>query len=144
MVQSRTARCAFQRTYLTARIAARGLNITYFIAHAPIPNGGHPSWRLASVVPAGSISHHRCARFRTQRLTPADLCRGSRVVPERPEAEAWKEKSLESLRVRLQSSRAALPASAVPQQSASPRRAPSSSSSAAGRRRSTLLWPTLG
>src|ERR1700692_3159881 len=60
--------------------------------------------------PAGSISHHRCARFRTQRLTPADLCRGSRVAPERPEAEAWKEKSWESLRVRLQSSRAALPA----------------------------------
>src|ERR1700730_18433330 len=28
--------------------------------------------------PAGSISHHRCARFRTQRLTPADPSRGSR------------------------------------------------------------------
>jgi NAD(P)-dependent dehydrogenase (short-subunit alcohol dehydrogenase family) len=26
---------------------------------------------------SGSISHHRCARFRTQRTTPADLCGGS-------------------------------------------------------------------
>src|SRR5690606_7700707 len=28
--------------------------------------------------PAGSISHHRCARFRTQHLTPADPFPGSR------------------------------------------------------------------
>src|ERR1700682_2044232 len=126
MVQSRTARCAFQSPYLTDGIAVRVFNITYFIERAPIPNGGHPSWRLASVVPAGSISHHRCARFRTQRLTPADLCRGSRGVPERKEAEAWKEKSWESLKVRLQSSRAALPASAVTRTSASSETAPSS------------------
>ena len=30
----------------------------------------------------GSFSHHRCALFRTQRLTPADLCRGSRGRPQ--------------------------------------------------------------
>src|ERR1700730_15515581 len=144
MVQSRTARCAFQSPYLTDGIEVRVFNITYLDERGPIPNGGHLIVAAGVSRPAGSISHHRCARFRTQRLTPADLCRGSRVVPERPEAEAWKEKSWESLRVRLQSSRAALPASAVPQQSASSRRAPSSSSSAAGKKRSTLLWPTLG
>jgi NAD(P)-dependent dehydrogenase (short-subunit alcohol dehydrogenase family) len=42
------------------------------------PNGA-PIVAAPSV--AGSISHHRCARFRTQRLTPADPSRGSRGRP---------------------------------------------------------------
>jgi len=50
MVQSRTARCAFQSPYLTDGIAVRVFNITYFDERSPIPNGTHPSWRLASVV----------------------------------------------------------------------------------------------
>src|SRR3979490_1276455 len=78
MVQSRTARCAFQSRYLTHRTAERAVIIAYADKHGPIPNGGHRSSRLASSRLAGSISHHRCARFCTQRLTPADPCRGSR------------------------------------------------------------------
>src|ERR1700733_11876164 len=38
--------------------------------------------RTADSRPTGSFSHHRCALFRTQRLTPADLCRGSRGRPQ--------------------------------------------------------------
>src|SRR3984893_16369580 len=97
MVQSRTARCAFQSPYLTDGIAVWVFNITYFDERGPIPNGGHPSSRLASVVPAGSILHHRCARFRTPRLIPADLCRGSRGRPRTIKGGAWKEEVMGKL-----------------------------------------------
>src|SRR5438477_13153113 len=50
MVQSRTARCAFQSPYLTHRTAVRAAYIAYADKRGPIPNGGHRSSRLASVV----------------------------------------------------------------------------------------------
>src|SRR6185437_1357976 len=50
MVQSRTARCAFQSPYLTHRTAVRAVIIAHTDRHYPIPNGGHQSSRLASVV----------------------------------------------------------------------------------------------
>src|ERR1700722_16074862 len=59
-------------------------------------------WRQC---PTGSISHHRCACFRTQRLPPADPSPGPRRTPRTTKNGASKEKSWESLRVRLQSSR---------------------------------------
>jgi NAD(P)-dependent dehydrogenase (short-subunit alcohol dehydrogenase family) len=37
--------------------------------------------------PAGSISHHRCAGFRTQRLTPADPFRDCRGLPDTTKGE---------------------------------------------------------
>src|ERR1700683_1007333 len=106
MVRFGTARCAFQSPYLTHRTPVWAVIVAYFDERGPIPNGRHRSTRLASGRPGGSILHHRCARFRTHRLPPADLRGGSRgASPERPKAEAWKEKSWESLTVRLQSSR---------------------------------------
>src|SRR5438105_3295338 len=50
MVQSRTARCAFQSPHLTHRTAVRAVTIAFADRHGPIPNGGHRSSRLASVV----------------------------------------------------------------------------------------------
>src|SRR4030088_3196392 len=50
MVQSRTAWCAFQSPHLTHRTAVRAVIIAYADKHGPIPNGGHRSSRLASVV----------------------------------------------------------------------------------------------
>jgi len=49
MVQSGTARCAFQSPYLTHRTAVRAVIIAYVDERGPIPNGGHRSSRLASV-----------------------------------------------------------------------------------------------
>src|SRR6266568_684773 len=52
--------------------------------HSPCRQARPNSERRTPIVaagvsrPAGSISHHRCARSRTQHLTPADPCRGSR------------------------------------------------------------------
>jgi len=50
MVQSRTVRCAFQSPYLTHRTAVRASIIAYIDERGLIPNGGHRSSRLASVV----------------------------------------------------------------------------------------------
>jgi hypothetical protein len=50
MVQSGTTRCAFQSQYLTHRTAVRAVIIAYADEIGPIPNGGHPSSRLVSVV----------------------------------------------------------------------------------------------
>src|SRR4029077_519788 len=91
MVRFGTARCAFQSPYLTHRTPAWPVIIAYFDEPGPIPTARQPIIAAGVGRSPGSISHHRCALFRTQRLTPADLCRGSRGVPERPEAEAWKE-----------------------------------------------------
>src|SRR6185312_2446878 len=57
------------------------------------PNSERRTLIIAAGVsrPAGSISYHRCARFRTQRLTPADYVEVLGGVPKRSEAEAWKE-----------------------------------------------------
>ncbi len=55
--------------------------------HSPCRQARPNSERRTPIVaagvsrPAGSISHHRCARFRTQRLTPADPFRGPRGPP---------------------------------------------------------------
>src|ERR1700704_3505688 len=63
-------------------------SISYVVArggpHSPCRQARPNSERRTPIVaagvsrPAGSISHHRCARFHTQRLTPADPSRGSR------------------------------------------------------------------
>jgi hypothetical protein len=50
MVQSGTARCAFQSPYLTHRTALPGVILAYVDERGPIPNGGHRSSRLASVI----------------------------------------------------------------------------------------------
>src|SRR5579872_5394860 len=81
MVRFGTARGAFQSPYPTHRTPHMGGYHSLFDERGPIPNGKHRSTRLASARPAGSIVHHRCARFRTQRLQRADLCGGSRGVP---------------------------------------------------------------
>src|SRR5258708_25722477 len=83
MVQSGTARCVFQSPCPTHRTASR-MWVARGGHHSPCrqarPNSERRTPIVAAAVsrPAGSISHHRCARFRTQRLTPADPCRGSR------------------------------------------------------------------
>src|SRR6267378_5395917 len=69
MVQSGTAGVRLPRPCPTHRTAsrmwvARAVIIADADEHGRIPNGG-----AAGVSrPAGSISHHRCARFGTQRL----------------------------------------------------------------------------
>src|SRR5258708_32736022 len=78
-------------------------SLSYVVArgghHSPCrqarPNSERRTPIVAAAVsrPAGSISHHRCARFRTQRLTPADSCRGSRGPPRTTKDGAGKEKS---------------------------------------------------
>src|SRR6185437_7470497 len=78
MVRFSTARCAFQSPYLTHRRPAWTVIMAYFDGLGPILNGRHRLTRLASGHPAGSILHHRCARFRTQQQTLADPFRGSR------------------------------------------------------------------
>jgi hypothetical protein len=50
MVQSGTARCAFQSPYPTHRTAVWAIIIADFDERGSIPNGGHRSSRLASVV----------------------------------------------------------------------------------------------
>jgi hypothetical protein len=50
MVQSGTARCAFQSPHLTHRTAVRAIIIAYVDERGPIPKGGYRSSRLASVV----------------------------------------------------------------------------------------------
>src|SRR6266704_1571772 len=77
MVQSRTARCAFQSPSNTSNSSTGG---HHSLCRQARPNSERRIPIIAAGVsrPAGSISHHRCARFRTQRLTPADPCRGSR------------------------------------------------------------------
>src|SRR3984885_9361136 len=70
MVQSGTARCGFQSPCPTDRTASRiWVALAVVIAHAekhdPIPNGGHRSSQLASVV--------RPDRFRTTDVRPSAL-----------------------------------------------------------------------
>src|ERR1700729_3061866 len=82
MVQSGTIRCAFQSPYLAHRTAICAQIIAFAVKRGPIPSGRHRIVAAGFSRPPGSILHHRCARFRTQRLTPADLCRGSRGRPQ--------------------------------------------------------------
>src|ERR1700726_4381624 len=97
MVHSGTTRCAFQSPYLTHRTAVRAVIIAHVDERGPIPNGGHRSSRLASVVQPD--------RFRTTdvRASALNACpRRTYVkalggVPERPEAEAWKEEVMGKL-----------------------------------------------
>src|SRR5580698_3226089 len=81
MVQFSTVRCAFQSPCLAHRTAVRRLSYGLFRRARPIPNGRHRSSAAHVGRAAGSFPHHRCAHFRTQRLTPAAPCRGSRGPP---------------------------------------------------------------
>src|ERR1700733_4230494 len=88
MVQSGTA-----EVRLPMPLSNTSNSISYVVStgvhHSPCRQARPNSERQTPIVaagvsrPAGSISHHRCARFRTQRLTPADPCRGSRGEPPR-------------------------------------------------------------
>ena len=74
------ARVQHHRTSSRTRGSTGGRALPMPTSTAQFRNGGHliaagVSW------PAGSISHHRYARFRTQRLTPADPFRASRDPP---------------------------------------------------------------
>src|SRR5262245_32662368 len=81
MVQSGTAWCAFQSPHLTHRTAVRAVTIAYVDERGPNSERRTPIVAAGVSRPAGSISHHRCARFCTQHLAPADLRRGSRGPP---------------------------------------------------------------
>src|ERR1700687_4815892 len=81
MVQSRTARRAFQRPVSNGSYSSTSVQYNLFRRARPNSERRTPIVAAGVSRPAGSISHHRCARFRTQRLTPADLCRGSRGRP---------------------------------------------------------------
>src|SRR3984957_4829165 len=78
MVQPCTARRAPESARPIKRTAVRASIV------AGLEGGrSNSEWRTARVAAgvsrsAGSISHHRCARFRTQQLTPAAPSRGSR------------------------------------------------------------------
>ena len=65
------ARRAFQSPYLIRRTAIWAVIIACANDSGQIPNGRTPIVAAGVSRPAGSISHHRCARFRTQQLTPA-------------------------------------------------------------------------
>jgi len=66
-VQSRTARCAFQAVS-NASYRSTGGHHSRFRPAGPIPKRRPPLVAAGVRRRAGSISHHRCARFRTQRL----------------------------------------------------------------------------
>jgi hypothetical protein len=92
MVQSSTAGLPSKARVQHRRTSSRMWGSTggdHSLCRQARPNSERRTPIVAAGVsrPAGSISHHRCARFRTQRLTPADPCRGSRGLPERPKAE---------------------------------------------------------
>src|SRR6202171_360324 len=82
MVQSSTMRCAFQKPVSNGSYSSIGGN--YSLGRRGRPNSDRHPWIIAAGINhrPGSFSHHRCALFRTQRPTPADLCRGSRGRPQ--------------------------------------------------------------
>src|ERR1700733_1999675 len=92
MVQSGTARCGFQSPCPTDRTASRmWVALAVVIAHAekrdPVPNGGHRSSRLASVV---RPDRFRTTDVRAPHSTPyagGPISRVSGGLPERPKTE---------------------------------------------------------
>src|SRR5882757_1891077 len=88
MVQSGTARCAFQSPYLTHRTAVRAVIIAYADKHGPIPNGGHRSSRLASVVQPDRFrtTDVRASALNVPRWRPISTVSGA--FPERPGTES--------------------------------------------------------
>src|ERR1700722_13590348 len=83
MAQSCTAGFAFQSPCPTPSNILSNVGTTgddHSLCREARPNSERRTPIVAAGVsrPAGSISHHRCARFLTQRLTPADPSRGSR------------------------------------------------------------------
>jgi NAD(P)-dependent dehydrogenase (short-subunit alcohol dehydrogenase family) len=87
MVQSGTARCAFQSPYLTHRTAVRPVIIAYVDERGPFPNGGHRSSRLASVVQPDrfrTTDVRACALNAWLRRTHVEVLMG---LPEQPKTE---------------------------------------------------------
>src|SRR5437867_10831640 len=104
MVQSRTARCAFQSPYLPPRTAVRAVSIAYADKHGPnserrtpiIAAGVRRPGRIDFAPPMYALLHSTPGTARPMSRFP-----GADAVPT-----ARKEKVWDSLRVRLQSSRA--------------------------------------
>src|SRR5271165_511482 len=72
MVQSGAARCSFQSPYLTHRTSSTGGHHSPCRRARPISELRTPIVAAGVGRPAGSNLHHRYARFRTERLTPAN------------------------------------------------------------------------
>src|SRR6201984_1713371 len=90
MVQSGTARCAFQSPCPTHRTAVRAIIIARAGKHGPIPISGHRSSRLASVVQPDRFrtTDVRASALNARRPQTHVEVLGS--LPERPKTEPWK------------------------------------------------------
>src|SRR5882757_7100751 len=97
MVRFGTAGCAFQSPYLTHRTPVWAVIIAYFDERGQIPNGRHDrrGWRQGVQPDRFCTTDVRdSALTACLRRTHVEVLGGA--SPERPKAEAWKEKSWES------------------------------------------------